>query len=143
MNYQVYLFSCLLKKYDKEFEEMEYDLQFEEAPFRYADFEKSSFNVSEKGEYDCMVEYLENKYIIMENNFKINEFVSIIRKDNKNFVINPIIGDEIETRNEIKGIIKINKPLFKNGNYIDRQIAIQIIGEIGLIHLVNSQIKRK
>lgn len=76
MNYQVYLFSCLLKKYDKEFEEMEYDLQYDEAPLVYADFHKSSFNVSEKGEYDCMVAYLDNKYI---KYFDVHVFYS--RKD--------------------------------------------------------------
>ena len=63
MNYSEYLFSCLLKIYDKEFEQMEYDLQFEEAPLRYADFEKSSFNVDTKGEYECILDYLTNKYI--------------------------------------------------------------------------------
>ena len=63
MNYNEYLFSCLLKIYDKEFNQMEYDLQFEEAPLRYADFEKSSFNVDTKGEYECILDYLKNKYI--------------------------------------------------------------------------------
>ena len=63
MNYNEYLFSCLLKDYDNEFNQMEYDLQFEEAPLRYADFEKSSFNVNTKGEYECILDYLTNKYI--------------------------------------------------------------------------------
>lgn len=63
MNYNEYLFSCLLKDYDNEFNQMEYDLQFEEAPLRYADFEKSSFNVDTKGEYECILDYLTNKYI--------------------------------------------------------------------------------
>ena len=62
MNYNEYLFSCLLKIYDKEFNQMEYDLQFEEAPLRYADFLKSSFNVDTKGEYDCIIDYLKDKY---------------------------------------------------------------------------------
>ena len=63
MNYNEFLFSCLLKDYDNEFKQMEYDLQFEEAPLRYADFEKSSFNVDTKGEYECILDYLTNKYI--------------------------------------------------------------------------------
>ena len=63
MNYNEYLFSCLLKDYDNEFNQMEYDLQFEESPLRYADFEKSSFNVNTKGEYECILDYLTNKYI--------------------------------------------------------------------------------
>ena len=62
MNYNEYLFSCLLKIYDKEFNQMEYDLQFDEAPLRYADFLKSSFNVDTKGEYDCIIDYLKDKY---------------------------------------------------------------------------------
>lgn len=38
MNYNVYLFICLLKLYDKEFNELEYDLQFNKAPKLYDDF---------------------------------------------------------------------------------------------------------
>jgi hypothetical protein len=55
---------------------MEYDLQYDEAPLVYSDFVKSSFNVSEKGEYDCMVAYLDNKYI---KYFDVHVFYS--RKD--------------------------------------------------------------
>jgi hypothetical protein len=38
MNYNEYLFSCLLKIYDKTFAELEYDLQFEQVPVLYAEF---------------------------------------------------------------------------------------------------------
>lgn len=99
MNYQVYLFSCLLKKYDKEFEEMEYDLQYDEAPLVYADFVKSSFNVSEKGEYDCMVEYLENKYtkyydihVFFSRNDGYSIPIRISSKDLENFDDDSIIN---------------------------------------------------
>lgn len=63
MKYNEYLFSCLLKIYDKEFAELEYDLQFEKIAQRYLGFTQSSFNVDTKGEYECMIEYLEDKYI--------------------------------------------------------------------------------
>lgn len=63
MNYNVYLFSCLLKIYDKEFNELEYDLQFQRVPKLYEDFFESDFNNENKSEYDCMIEYLEDKYI--------------------------------------------------------------------------------
>lgn len=79
-----------------------------------------------------------------DNNFKINEFVTLVRKDTKDFIISPILNpDNVKTASEIKGIVKVNKPLFKNSVYIDRKIAIQVIGEIGFIYLVDSQIERK
>lgn len=62
MNYNVYLFSCLMKLFDKEFEKMEYDLQFEKAIEEYVKFENSTFNDVNKSEYDCIVNYLKNTY---------------------------------------------------------------------------------
>ena len=63
MNYNEYLFSCLLKIYDKEFEQIEYDLQFEKIGGLYSEFTQSKFDVDTKGEYECIIEYLEDKYI--------------------------------------------------------------------------------
>ena len=63
MNYSVYLFSCLLKIYDKEFEQMEYDLQFERIAQRYLGFTQSKFDDDTKPQYECIIEYLEDKYI--------------------------------------------------------------------------------
>ena len=63
MTYNEYLFSCLLKKYDKSFAELEYDLQYEKIAQRYLGFTQSRFNVDTKGEYDSMIEYLQDKYI--------------------------------------------------------------------------------
>ena len=54
MNYNQYLYSCLLKIYDKEFEELEYDLQFELLPTLYKAFEESAFNDPNMGEYECI-----------------------------------------------------------------------------------------
>ena len=63
MNYNEYLFSCLLKIYDKEFEELEYDLQYEKVAQLYLGFTQSKFNDDAKPKYECIVEYLEDKYI--------------------------------------------------------------------------------
>ena len=73
MNYNEYLFSCLLKIYDKEFEQMEYDLQYERIAQRYLGFTQSKFNVDTKGEYECIIEYLEDKYT---KYFEIHVFFS-------------------------------------------------------------------
>jgi hypothetical protein len=62
MNYSLFLFYNLIKLYDAKFEQLEYDLQFEQLPSLYTDFALSSFNDSRKGEYDCIIEYLKNKY---------------------------------------------------------------------------------
>jgi len=62
MNYNEYLFSCLLKIYDKEFAELEYDLQYEKLAQRYLGFTQSRFNVDTKGEYECIIDYLKDKY---------------------------------------------------------------------------------
>ena len=41
---------------------MEYDLQYERIAQRYLGFTQSRFNVDTKGEYECIIEYLEDKY---------------------------------------------------------------------------------
>jgi hypothetical protein len=43
MKYGEYLLSCLLKKYDKEFNELEYDIQFDAITLLYSNFEKYFF----------------------------------------------------------------------------------------------------
>ena len=62
MNYNQYLFSCLLKLFNSEFEQLEYDVQFGEAIREFELFENSEFNEDNKGLYECIVEYLTNKY---------------------------------------------------------------------------------
>jgi hypothetical protein len=54
MKYGEYL-SCLLKKYDKEFNELEYDIQFDAITLLYSNFEKSIFCVDSLGEYESML----------------------------------------------------------------------------------------
>jgi hypothetical protein len=62
MNYDIYLFSNLIKLFDTEFEELPYDEQYDNLPTLYEDFENSKFNVDTKSAYDCMIEYLKEKY---------------------------------------------------------------------------------
>ena len=62
MNYDIYLFSNLIKLFDSEFEELPYDEQYGNLPTLYEDFENSKFNVDTKSAYDCMIEYLKEKY---------------------------------------------------------------------------------
>ena len=64
MDYSEYLFSCLLKLYDKEFDELPYDLQFGESKTRYEEFYASKHNDENKSEYDCIIAFLVNKYPI-------------------------------------------------------------------------------
>lgn len=62
MSYNEYLFCCLLKLYDKTFNELEYDLQYKLGIKQYKHFENSEFNILIKSEYDCIIDYLKNKY---------------------------------------------------------------------------------
>lgn len=62
MNYNQYLFSCLMKLFDKEFEQMEYDIQFDVAIAEYEIFENSKYNDVNRPEYECIVDYLNDKY---------------------------------------------------------------------------------
>ena len=62
MDYDMYLFSNLIKYYDKEFEESPYDEQWDDLPSLYEEYDKSKFNVDTKGAYECMIEYFNEKY---------------------------------------------------------------------------------
>lgn len=62
MDYSQYLFSCLLKLFDSEFEQMEYDIQYAITISEYEKFENSPYNDENRGEYECIVEYLTDKY---------------------------------------------------------------------------------
>lgn len=63
MNYNQYLFASLLKELDKEFSELEYDIQFDVAIAEYEEFENSDYNDVERPEYECIVEYLKDKQL--------------------------------------------------------------------------------
>lgn len=62
MKYEQYLFSQLTMLFDFDFESLPYDEQFAETLKRYNDFEQSKFNVATIGLYECIVNYLKNKY---------------------------------------------------------------------------------
>ena len=62
IDYQMYLYSNLLKLYDKNFAELEYDLQFELIPTLYKTFAESNYNNPDRGEYDCITDFLTNQY---------------------------------------------------------------------------------
>ena len=108
MNYNVYLFSCLLKIYDKEFNELEYDLQFQRAPKLYEVFFASDFNNENQSEYDCIVAYLKDKYPNADKEAIIRKIQAII-KEFGNFttadisascdVSIPVIGNHIHLAN--------------------------------------------
>lgn len=60
--YNFYLFSCLIKLYDKEMNNLEYDLQFEKIIYLFADFQMTDFNDKNKSLYECIINYLEDEY---------------------------------------------------------------------------------
>jgi hypothetical protein len=62
MDYDMYLFSNLIKLFNSEFEELPYDEQWDTLPSLYEEYDKSKFNVDTKGAYECMINYLEEKY---------------------------------------------------------------------------------
>jgi hypothetical protein len=62
MDYSLYLFSNLVKFYDKEFDDSCYDEQWDDLPKMYEEFENSKFNDPNESEYECIVEFLKDKY---------------------------------------------------------------------------------
>jgi hypothetical protein len=61
MDYDMYLFSCLLKEFNKEFAEQPYDWQYDVLTKLYEKFETSLHNDVNKSAYDCMINYLNSK----------------------------------------------------------------------------------
>lgn len=62
ISYEVYLFSCLVKLYDKNFDSQPYDIQFDVLPVYYHHFELSQFNDENKGLYECILDYLKHHF---------------------------------------------------------------------------------
>jgi len=62
MDYNVYLFSCLVKLYDKSFASQPYDIQFDVIHGYYHQFELSEFNTEDKGLYECIIDYLKHHF---------------------------------------------------------------------------------
>ena len=97
MNYNIYLFSNLVKFFNKEFEELPYDEQYNLLPSMYEDFEISEFNRSEYSEYDCMIDYLKDKYSINQNiidDAVLDRARQYLCADDENDLINQITNIE-------------------------------------------------
>ena len=62
MTYEIYLFSNLIKLYDKNFELKPYDVQFDLLPQYYKHFELSEFNTNDKGLYECILDYCKHHF---------------------------------------------------------------------------------
>ena len=60
--YQIYLFLQLLQCYDKELAKEPYDIQFKDGCELLGEYENSIYNNDHKSEYDCMEEFLNNKF---------------------------------------------------------------------------------
>jgi hypothetical protein len=59
---------------------LEYDLQFNKAPKLYEDFFRSSFNDTNKSEYDCIIAYLKDKYPLADKEAVIRKIQAIIKE---------------------------------------------------------------
>lgn len=59
MNYSFFLF-CKLYELYKDFEDVEYDLQFQFLSDKFHRYVLSDFNVVMKGEYECMIDFIKN-----------------------------------------------------------------------------------
>lgn len=62
MNYDIYLFSCLVKLYDDNFRLQPYDVQFDVVDMYYHHFEISEFNNEDDSLHDCIVKYLQHHF---------------------------------------------------------------------------------
>lgn len=62
MDYDMYLFSCLLKLFDKDFDKQVYDQQYHLLSEKYTEFEQSIFNDVNKSTYECIINFLKNKF---------------------------------------------------------------------------------
>ena len=68
MNLEVYVFTCLLKEFDDDYESLTYEEQYETIHQYYKDYAKSEEAKNSSDLTKGMIEYLENKYIILDNN---------------------------------------------------------------------------
>ena len=59
--YQIFLMIELARLYNIIDVNLEYDLMYGKGGELYSEFEKSTFNVDTKSEYDCIVEFLKDK----------------------------------------------------------------------------------
>jgi len=62
MNYSEFLLANLLREQNSEWNEMPYDEMFGKVSMTLKKFEKSSYNVDDRSEYDCMVDWIKEVY---------------------------------------------------------------------------------
>ena len=62
INYEMYLFSNLLKLHKTGFDDLTYDDQYDLLLVLYKEYFLSKFNVGSRGVYICMEQYLDDKY---------------------------------------------------------------------------------
>ena len=60
--YSFYLFAELTKLYNEDISIMEYDIQFYYILEVYEQYEQSKYNIDPKGEYECIINFLIDKY---------------------------------------------------------------------------------
>lgn len=68
MTYSEFMLCNLLRDLNDSFNTTEYDIMFGEAKRIYQEFYESKYNKPNKGEYDCVYEFL------IENNYKTIQF---------------------------------------------------------------------
>jgi transcription termination factor NusB len=62
MDYNFFLFTELLRLFDKPLFEKEYDILFGDVQVIFAEYNKSSFAMQDKSEYECMHDFLTERY---------------------------------------------------------------------------------
>ena len=62
IDYEMWMFSDLMRCYNEEWKDEDYDVIWEELFPLYEEFEISAYNVGSKSAIDCMHDFLINKY---------------------------------------------------------------------------------
>jgi len=62
MNYNLFLFNELLRLFNNELYEQEYDRLFDDVNELFNDYNNSNFSLQFKSEYECIIDYLNDKY---------------------------------------------------------------------------------
>jgi hypothetical protein len=91
ISYSEYLFSNLLKLYDKKFETMEYDRQFDMISKEYENFTNSKFDRDTEPLYACIIAYLKDKYGDREAEFTSQD----LDEDNTKDLLKWVGNDEL------------------------------------------------
>ena len=127
MNYSQFLFSELLLTYTKWFKDLPYDLKFSTALSEYEKYDKSSFNDSNKGEYQCIEDYIKDKFSNLVLTYIDRHDVVVFQKYNQSNELTFISyhhGDIVDTsfldesRNRIDNFLKV-EGVNKQKSYLD------------------------